>query len=212
MRRIVMSGVILSASVALAGEGDRAFDAIESRPLWERPSDGLTLQQKTEAALDRGNGRVEDETLFQLRVMERDRLLRLGEIERSSEYERYREEINRGEQLEQMRIRAAQAAQQAKTYERESEALAKQRAAWRTIVERENAAGGAVVDQMALQRVEAEYRASVTSAEKARDEALKSAGGDREKIGAAVRAFEASKAEAMQRRLDQKGVILGYKR
>ena len=90
MRRIVLIGVIVASGAmgtVAARAGDSDYSAIESRPLWSRPGDGLTLQQKTEAALDRGNGRVESEPLFQLRVMERDSLLRSGEIERGGEYE-----------------------------------------------------------------------------------------------------------------------------
>src|SRR5690348_6559373 len=103
MKRITMI-LLACASTALAGQGEQPvvlppsraasqapagaidnsgshpFGAIETRPLWERPSAvdvggaGLTLQQRTEAALDRGNGRVEDQPSFDLRQIERERL------------------------------------------------------------------------------------------------------------------------------------------
>src|SRR5689334_3306081 len=90
MKRIATI-VLLAASAALAGQAEqpialppsraaqqapagaidtRPFGALQTQPLWERPSGdggGLTLQQRTEAAMDRGNGRVEDQPTFDLR-------------------------------------------------------------------------------------------------------------------------------------------------
>jgi hypothetical protein len=204
--RFVVMGIFMSGSVAIASY---EFGAIENRPLWDRPGDGVSLQQETESALDRGNERVEGEALFELRLLERDRAIDAGRIERKGEIERYREEIDRAEQLAQVRIRAQQHQERARRFEREAEALAQQRAAWRAIVQRENAAGGAVVDRQALERVEADYRAALANAQRRRDVALNEAGEDRAARARATQQYERAKADAMQQRAARREVILG---
>src|SRR5438034_4814783 len=125
MRRMVFVAVLSwTMTAARAGQGEqpvvlppgraaeqapvgaidtRPFGALETRPIWERPSaqSGLTLQQSAEGALDRGNGRVEDQPTFELKQIGREQV---GGTQLGSAWERA--QANREEQVEQLRIAA----------------------------------------------------------------------------------------------------------
>ena len=186
----------------------RPFGALETRPLWDRPTNdsGLTLQGRTERALDRGNGRVEDQATFDLRQLERERV---GGTELGSAWERA--QMDREDQVEQLRLQAQREGMRQERIERESEALAATRRQWQSVLTRENAAGGAVIDRQALDAVEREYQSSLSAASHKRVQALAAAGNDRDKRGAAQREYEAAKAAAMNTREQKRGVIFGTK-
>jgi hypothetical protein len=227
MRRIAIA-VLISGSSALAGQGEqpvvlppgraasqapagaidtRPFGALETRPLWDRPSDaggGLTLQRRTENALDRGNGRIEEPANFELDQLQRERF---GGTQQGSAWERA--QTDRDEQVEQLRLKGEREGMRQQRIERESEALAAQRRQWQSVLTRENAAGGAVIDRQALEAIERDYQSALTGASKARDVAMNAAGNDRAARDAAQRTYEASKAAAMNARQQRREVILG---
>ena len=154
------------------------FGAIETRPLWERPTrpDPLTLQQRAEDALDRGTGRIEDDASFELRLLARDRAaddnstldddafdLRPGPRPRD-EFERFRLERDRQQRLDDRRLRLERDAWRQQRLEREADALADVRRRFAEQANRPNHALGAVVDRQALESVERQYRAAVAAA------------------------------------------------
>ncbi|MEA2711227.1 MAG: hypothetical protein QOF78_3828 [Phycisphaerales bacterium] len=165
MNTIALLAVLLTADPPREAN---PFGAIENRPLWERSAqrDPLTLQQQTEDALDRSNGRIEDEATFELRRIERDRQ-RPFDLSPRAEEERFRIERDRQERLDERRMRFERDERRQRRLEREADALADARRRWAEQVGRENHAGGAVVDRQGLERVEAEYRAALDAAAKA---------------------------------------------
>ena len=199
------------------------YGAIETRPLWERPApDPLTLQQRAEDALDRGNGRIEDQATFELRVLDRDRALRdeLDLGQRSpAEAERFRLERERQERLEQRRWQLERAADRQRVLERESDALADVRRRFAEEANRPNSALGAVVDRQALEQNERDYRAAINAAA-AQHAATVSAIDADAKLSAAERAarrasadqsLEQQRAAAARRWEERRGEIVGGK-
>ena len=156
--------------------------------------------------MDRGNGRVEDQATFELRQIDRERL---GGTELGSAWERA--QVDREEQIEQLRLKGAREATRRQRIERESEALATQRRQWELVLARENAAGGAVIDRQALEAIERDYQLARTAAAQRRDAAFRLAGNDREKRGAAQREYEAATAAALNTREQRRGVVFGTK-
>ena len=176
------------------------FGAIETRPLWERPrAEPFTLQQQAENALDRGNGRIEDEQTYELRLLERDRVLRdardfdLGQRPRA-EQERYRLERERQERLEDRRRRLEGEAIRQRRLERESDALADVRQRFAEEANRPNSALGAVVDRQGLETIEREYRSSIDTAARQYNAAVAAIDGDA-KLSAAERATRRAAAD-----------------
>jgi hypothetical protein len=230
MRRIAIV-ILCSASSAWAAQGrepvllppgraeqqapagainTRPFGALETRPVWDRPAtpaDGLSLQQRTESALDRGNGRVEDATTFELRQIDRQQLG--GGTAIGSAWEQA--QSDRDDQIEQLRLKAQREGMRQQRIERESESLAEQRRQWQSVLARENAAGGAVIDRQALDAIERDYRSALSSAAQRRDAAFAAAGNDRAARDAAARAYESAKAAAINARQQRREVIFGGK-
>jgi hypothetical protein len=177
------------------------FGANETRPLWERPpAEPFTLQQQAEDAMDRGNGRIEDEQTYELRLLERDRAIRdardfdLGQRPRE-EQERYRFERERQERIENLRRRLAGEANRQRRLERESEALADVRRRFAEEANRPNSALGAVVDRQGLEMIEREYRSSIDAAVRQYSASVAAIDGDA-KLSAAERAARRGAAEA----------------
>jgi hypothetical protein len=212
MKRVAFA-LLLTGSVALAGE-DRPFGAIETRPLWERPAsnDGLTLQQRTEAALDRGTGRIEDQPTFELKQIERQQ-------DRPDGLREYRIERERADRIEQQRLTGQRETQRQQRTEREDESLADMRREWDQIRAREDHAGAAVVDRMALDQMERDYRAALESARTTREGALDAVYADskltaaqrQERVTAIDKQYEAARVTAGQAREKRRAIILGLK-
>jgi hypothetical protein len=174
--------------------------AIETRPLWERPAaEPFTLQQQAEDALDRGNGRIEDEQTYELRLLERDRAIRdardfdLGQRPRE-EQERYRFQRERQERIENQRRRLAGEANRQRRLERESDALADVRRRFAEEANRPNSALGAVVDRQGLEMIEREYRSSMDAAARQHASAVSAIDADA-KLSAADRAARRTAAD-----------------
>ena len=139
------------------------FGALETRPLWDRPVDRGPLPDRIERDVDRGEGRITDDpATFDLKQIRREQIDPSGTLAAVKEQQRQ-------EDVEAIRLKADREANRVKRYEREDEVLAKERRDWSTLVQRENAAGGAVVDRMALDRMEADYRAAIDTAASRRD-------------------------------------------
>ena len=203
------------------------FGAIETRPLWERPAraaEPFTLQQQAEDALDRGNGRIEDEQTFELRLQDRDRALRdardfdLGRRPRD-EWERYRLERERRERLENRRRRLEGEANRQRRLERESDALADVRRRFAEEANRPNSALGAVVDRQGLAAIEQDYRAAIDAAARQHGAAIRAIDTDA-KLSAAERAvrrvaadqqLEQSRDAAARRWEERRREVLGQK-
>ena len=157
------------------------FGAIETRPRWERPAsrDPRTVQQRTEDALDRSTGRIEDDASFQVRQLERER-----ELERlrhdaywqsrpREEWERFREERDRQERIEDQRMKLERARRESqRVVERESDALADVRRRFEQEANRPNSALGSIVDRQMLTAVEQEYRGAAAAAERSHSAAV----------------------------------------
>ena len=109
--------------------------------------------------MDRGNGRVEDQPTFDLRQIEREQL---GGTQLGSAWERA--QADRENQVEQLRLKSQREQIRQQRIERESDALATQRRQWQSILSRENAAGGAVIDRAALDAIERHYQAAMSAA------------------------------------------------
>jgi hypothetical protein len=149
--RNVMLIVLVSAASCLAETKWSAIEpaprgAIETRPLWERPSMGLSLQRETEVALDRGNGRIVDQTTFELGVIEGERLIRDAENGERRAFDLMRVEWDRQIQLERARRQVAQE-QRPKIIERESERLAAERERFMKYLAKPRHGEAAVVDR-----------------------------------------------------------------
>lgn len=179
---------------------------MESRPIWDRPtSDGLTLQKQTEAAVDRGNGTVQDANLFQLNLLE---LQNAG----ATQKQLYEAQQYRAEQIEQLRLQASRQEMREKRYESEAVALAKERSAWASGNVSSSGLSGAVVDRQALDAIESTYRSAIATATTKRDAALAQAGNDRAARDAAARTFESEKASAIQARTTSRDLVFGGKK
>jgi hypothetical protein len=76
----LMTAAAIAACAAARGGDVRREQAIETRPLWERPSDRLTPYERAESELDRGNGRIVDEQTHQLDRIRAERLLEVGRV------------------------------------------------------------------------------------------------------------------------------------
>jgi hypothetical protein len=201
------------------------FGAIETRPLWERPAaEPFTLQQQAEDALDRGNGRIEDEQTFELRLQDRDRALRdardfdLGRRPREA-WERDRLERERRERLENRQRRIEGEANRQRRLERESDALADVRRRFAEEASRPNAALGAVVDRQGLAAIEQDYRAAIDAAARQHGAAVGAIDADA-KLSAAERAarraaadqqLEQSRDAAARRWEERRREVLGQK-
>jgi hypothetical protein len=142
MRRIALITLAVSCGVASARN-----EAVETRPLWERPAMGLTLQQQTEAALDRGNGRIEDPATFSLRQLDVAQARGRGDLSPRQDFEWFQTERDRQLQIENQRRRAAGEAQRTRVIERESDRLADERARWIRQMNKPRFEESAIVDR-----------------------------------------------------------------
>jgi hypothetical protein len=211
MKRIALA---LASLLCIAAD-ERPFGAIETRPLWERPSGDLTLQRRTEDALDRGTGRIEDEPSYQVGQIERDQRL---DLDRRTPSEVYRDEHDRQERLDRGQSEAQRDQSRAQRLQRNEEALEAARRRWMNVVARENAAGGAVVDRQALDRVEQEYSGALRTAAQQRDAEFAAIDADksltaeqlRTRRDAAIQRYEQARAAAVQQREQRRASILGY--
>jgi hypothetical protein len=191
------------------------FGAVETRPLWDRPAGGPGVQQRTEHTLDRGTGRVADEPTYELDRMAVERAEQRFRAPPGATYDL---EQDRREQLERERLKQSRAADQERRFEREEEALADLRARWESVLRRENAAGGAVVDQQALARVEQDYRAALAAAAKQRDAAIAAANADKSltpqqrqaRRDAAMSTYEQASQSAARQRENRRATIFGW--
>jgi hypothetical protein len=153
------------------------WSAIETRPLWERPSMGLTLQEQTEAALDRGNGRIEDQPTFDLRQLEREQMLwsssqAWGEWSRAN-FEQFETLWERQRAVERAEQKSQADQQRQLRLERESETLAAERERWLRQSLQPRHGEAAVLDRQALEHAESEYQSSLQTAGAIRDSAIK---------------------------------------
>jgi hypothetical protein len=225
-----MTTATLAGAAAVAGEPPRQaeptarlvppppvhpFGAIETRPLWDRPVERPTVQQQTERALDRGTGRIVDEPTFELDRQRLQELEREGRVPIGSTYQFERD---RADQIEQQRVRDSATQQRRQQTERESESLATERQQWESVLRRENAAGGAVVDQQALARVEQEYSAQLAAALKQRDASVAGIDSDatlrpdqrRARRAEILGQYNAARQAAQEQRSSRRAIILGW--
>jgi hypothetical protein len=186
------------------------FGALETHPLWDRPVDRAPLPDRIERDVDRGEGRVEDPTTFELKQIRREQIDPSGTLAAVKEQQRQ-------DDVEAIRLKTDREANRVKRYEREDEVLAKERRDWATMVQRENAAGGAVVDRMALDRMEADYRAAIDAAVQRRDDqlaAVRRTGGDAREVekqrAEILQQFESARSDAERARAARREVILGH--
>ena len=245
MKTLVLVAALLAPAVAAAADDaprrgaierplllpprdPHPFGAIETRPLWERPPAPLrdfTLQQRAEDALDRGAGRIEDDATFELRQLERGRAFRdprgyeeLTPRERA-ELDPFRFERDRQERLDERRLRLEREQRYQRRVEREAESLAEVRRRFDEQVNRENHAGGAVVDRQGLELIEKEYRAALDAAAKqhaattaAIDADAKLTADERAaRRTAADRALEEARDAAARRWEERRKAVLGQK-
>ena len=130
--------VFILMTLATPVVAEERFGAIESRPLWDRPAMGLTLQQGAEEALDRGNGRIVDEATFELTRIERDRVI--------SEPQRFWEERERAIQIENARRQMQREVKKERIVEVESQRLAAERERWLRTMNKPRHGEAAVLD------------------------------------------------------------------
>ena len=192
------------------------FGAVETRPLWERPAaEPFTLQQQAEDALDRGNGRIEDEATFELRLRDRDQAIRdardfnLGRQQSPpqtrEEWERYRLERDRQERLEDRRARLEREANRQRRLERESDALADVRRRFAEEANRPNSALGAVVDRQGLAAIEQDYRAAINAASRQHGAAVAGIEADTKLSAAEKAARRAAADQQLEQQRDAAG-------
>ena len=148
-----MKTILVIAVLTAAAVGEERFSAIESRPLWERPAMGLTLQRETEAALDRGNGRIVDEQSFLVGSVGSPFIgspgsaaLRHGAW-RGAWRGEFWVERERQLQIDRARERAEVDAKREKIVEVESVRLAAERERWIRMMNKPRHGEAAVVDQ-----------------------------------------------------------------
>jgi hypothetical protein len=126
---------------------------IERRPIWDRPTgETMTLQQQTESALDRGNGRIEDPATFELRQVDRDRAIRATRIDDPAtaqrlELERFQAERDRQLDLERQQRQRLEQHQPRRVVEYESDRLAAERERWLRSLAKPRHGEAAVVDR-----------------------------------------------------------------
>jgi hypothetical protein len=230
------SGIARDGGPIIPPRDPHPFGAIETRPLWERTpppsvvgSRELTLQRRTEDALDRGSGRIEDEATFDLRQADRDRALRdldasgrdamgLSPADRAA-IDPARAEQERREQLEQRHLWLERERQRGRRLEREAETLAEVRRRFEQEASRADHATGAVVDRQLLAGVERDYRGAIAAAAKqhaaslaAIDADAKLSDADRATRRAAVeQAFERAQVDAARRWESRRQAVLGEK-
>ena len=156
-----MKTIFLVAVMGATAVAEQRFGAVESRPLWERPGMGLTLQGETEAALDRGNGRVVDEQSF---LVGESGSLSIGSpvvgspgfaaLRRGAwrgagrgEEERFWVERERQLQIDQAQQKAQVESKREKVVELESVRLAAERERWLRMMNKPRHGEAAVVDE-----------------------------------------------------------------
>jgi hypothetical protein len=156
MRRIAL------ITLALCGVASARNEAVETRPLWERPAMGLTLQQQTEAALDRGNGRFEDSATFSLRELDVSVARSRGQLQPRQEFEWFQTERDRQLQIENQQRRAANESQRTRVIEREGDRLADERERWMRQTNKPRFEEGAIVDRQFRERQQQQRPAATT--------------------------------------------------
>jgi hypothetical protein len=194
---------------------EHRFGAVETRPLWERGVERPTPQQKAEAALDRGTGRIVDEPTYELDRMRVEQLEREGTLPPGSTYDL---EHDRQERLEAQRLKGAAEGDRERRTEREAQSLAEVRRRWESVLRREDLAGAAVVDRQALERAQQDYLAALRAAAQERDRQLTGIDADRSltpaqrqaRRGAAFGAYEKAVGAAREARESRRAVILGW--
>ena len=129
---------------------EEPFGAIETRPIWERPSSDLTLQQSVEEAVDRGNGRVVDEATFELRRIERARAV-ADDVARSRDW--FWQERERALQLDRVQRQTQRAQEKQRVMERESQRLKEERERWLRMINKPRHGEAAVVDRQMRDKV-----------------------------------------------------------
>ena len=153
--------VLIMLAVCGGGGAGARNEAVETRPLWERPAMGLTLQQQTEAALDRGNGRIEDPATFSLRRLDVAQARSRGELSPRQEFEWFQTERDRQAQMENQQRRAANDARRTRVIERESDRLADERERWMQQMTKPRFEESAIVDRQV--REQQQRRATATT-------------------------------------------------
>jgi hypothetical protein len=156
-----MTKIILIMLAVCGGGAGARNEAVETRPLWERPAMGLTLQQQTEAALDRGNGRIEEPATFSLRRLDVAQARSRGELWPRQEFEWFQTERDRQAQIENLQRRAANEAHRKRVIERESDRLADERERWMQQMTKPRFEESAIVDRQV--REQQQRRATVTT-------------------------------------------------
>jgi len=158
-----MKRITLTIILALSTSAWARNEAVETRPIWERPAMGLTLQQQTEAALDRGNGRIEDPATFSLRQVDVEQARTRGEISPRQEFDAFQVERERQLRIEQQRRGAANEQQRTKIIERESDRLADERARWFRELNKPRFEEAAIVDRQSREQQRAAAAATATT-------------------------------------------------
>ena len=152
--------IALLASPAFAGDRWSAIDtrphsaidtrphsAIETRRHWDQPARGLTLQQETEHALDRGNGRIVDQPTYELAQIERYRVCGMHRA-----FDLAQAEWDRQFRIDRAKTQAANEQRRTVIVERESQRLAGERERWMKQMAKPRHAEAAIVDAQGKKR------------------------------------------------------------
>jgi hypothetical protein len=193
----------------------RGRTAVEPRPgslsprATPEPRERRRLYEQVEEAVDRGNGRVEDEQTYQLRRLRDDRDARLGRVKPQREVERIDEGQDRRERIEQQAARRQRAGERARG-RRAGESPRRPP----TAIDQTPTPGGSTmarfVEEQAklLAAAQARYQRDLAEAEAARDAAVDAAG-TREAAALARRRFDERRSRLTRQYQEYRRKILG---
>ena len=180
--------------------------AIETRPLWDRPTQGPSLWDKTQAAVDRGNGKVTDQATFDLNRLDLQRAIDAGEVGTRGNFAGYEVDWERQRLVERAEAKARQefkAQQQAQAID---QMQATERAKQNERSLRPTHEESAIVDRQAIEQADAEYTAAVDLAAKVRDAVLKRIDEDKTLTPAEKDARRAIAKEHYEQRVREAGL------
>jgi hypothetical protein len=144
--------------------------------LMDPPRSRESWQSLVERDLDRVMGRIEPETLHQLRRLEQDRAAREG-IDSQRESERFLEERDRSLRLEQRDREQTHSIQRRRVVERESDRLRAERERFQRALSGGNP-GAVAADTRRLEQLRAAHEAALTTIESERAKALSTTDAD----------------------------------
>ena len=182
--------------------------SVTQRPTTPEPRERRRLYEQVEEAVDRGNGRVEDEQTHQVRRLRDDRDARLGRVKPQREVERLDEEQDRRRRIERRR------AERPREEGRPSAGAGRPQARPPTSIEETPNPGGSTMARFAeeqsklLSAAQERYQRDLAEAEARRDEAV-AAAETREGVALARRRFDERRSELTRQYGQYRRKILG---